>query len=406
MRASWRVILLLLCMVLCLAPGYGQPASDAREVLARVAQAYRDAAAFHFVAAETTLAKAGDLEREQARRLVIANEASGRWRIEVDGATQSGLGLSDGQWTWIYLPGSGKYTKRPADDNNTGGAGPPLENLKSYFIARYNGIGTDIKDARLLREETLTVDGRDTRCLVIEAEYAAAAGAAGKLARRFWIDPTRLVILREESEAEMKGRPGGGPVRITQTISFDLAQLGEPLPDLLFHFDPPAGARLVAAFDDSGEAGATLIGQAAPAFELPDLGGKRYRLDDLRGKVVLLNFWATWCMPCRVELPLLEQLHRARANQTRTNQTQAQEALLVLGVNNETEEKARRFVEEHDLTFPNLADAENMLARAYHVESIPTTVVIGRDGKVAFYATGPQTQEQLRLALAEAGGSP
>jgi peroxiredoxin len=106
-------------------------------------------------------------------------------------------------------------------------------------------------------------------------------------------------------------------------------------------------------------------------------------------------------MPCRVELPLLEELHRARANQT-----QAQESLLVLGVNNETEEKARRFVQERDLTFPNLADAENTLARAYSVESIPTTVVIGKDGKVAFYAVGPQTLEQLRQVLAEAGGLP
>ena len=402
MRALWRVILLLIC----LAPGYGQSAADARELLARVAQAYRDAAAFHFVAAETTLAKSGDLGREQERRLVIANEAAGRWRVEVDGATQSGLGLSDGQWVWIYLPDSGKYTKRPVADNTTDGAGPPLENLKSYFIARYSGIAADIKNARLLREETLTVSGRDTRCLVIEAEFAAATGAAGKLVRRFWIDPTRLVILREESEAEMQGRPGGEPVRITQTVSFGLAQLGEPLPDLLFSFEPPASARLVASFEDASEGGATLIGQVAPGFELPDLSGKLHRLEDLRGKVVLLNFWATWCMPCRVELPLLEELHRARGNRARAEQTHAQESLLVLGVNNETEEKARRFVQERDLTFPNLADAENTLARAYSVESIPTTVVIGKDGKVAFYAVGPQTLEQLRQVLAEAGGLP
>jgi peroxiredoxin/outer membrane lipoprotein-sorting protein len=400
MRALWRVILLFLC----LAPGYGQSTTDARELLARVAQAYRDAAAFHFVAAETTLAKSGDLGREQERRFVIANEAAGRWRVEVDGATQSGLGLSDGQWIWIYLPDSGKYTKRPVADNTTDGAGPPFENLKSYFISRYSGIAAGIKNARLLREETLTVNGRDTPCLVIEAEYAP--GAAGKLARRFWIELTRLVILREESEAEMKGRPGGGPVRITQTVSFDRVQLGEPLPDLLFSFEPPASARLVASFDDASEGGATLIGQVAPGFELPDLSGKLHRLEDLRGKVVLLNFWATWCMPCRVELPLLEELHRARGNRARANQKQAQESLLVLGVNNESEEKARRFVQERDLTFPNLADAENTLARAYNVESIPTTVVIGKDGKVAFYAVGPQTLEQLRQVLAEAGGLP
>jgi peroxiredoxin/outer membrane lipoprotein-sorting protein len=400
MRALWRVILFLLC----LAPGYGQSTTDPRELLARVAQRYQDAGAFHFVAAETTLAKSGGLEREQARRLVIANEAAGRWRVEVDGATQSGLGLSDGEWTWIYLPDSGKYTKRPVADNTTDGAGPPLENLKSYFIARYSAIGADINDARFLREETLTVGGRDTRCLVMEAEYAP--GAAGKLVRRFWIDPARLVILREESAAEMKGRPAGETVLITQTVSFDRVQLGEPLPDALFLFEPAAGARLVTSFDDSGEAGATLVGQAAPAFELFALDGKRYRLEDLRGKVVLLNFWATWCMPCRVELPLLEEIHRARGNQTRANQTQAEEALLVLGVNNESGEKARRFVQEHDLTFPNLADAEDVLARAYNVESIPTTVVIGKDGKVAFYAAGPQTLGQLRQALAEAGGLP
>jgi peroxiredoxin/outer membrane lipoprotein-sorting protein len=397
MRALWRVILPLLC----LAPSYGQASVDPRELLAQVAQTYRDAPAFHFVANETTLTTSGDLEREQRRRLVTANDTDGRWRVEVDGATQNGFGLSDGQWTWIYLPGSGKYTKQPVADSATdsAGAGPPLENLKSYFIARYSGIGADINGARLLREETLTMDARYRRCLVIEAEYAS--GAAGKMVRRFWIDPSRLVILREESVAERKGRAASGAVRITQTVSFDLAQLGEPLPNDLFSFEPAASARQVASFEESGEEGAGLIGQAAAAFELSDFDGNRYRLEDLQGKIVLLNFWATWCLPCRAELPLLEQLHQARGNQTR-----GQESLLVLGVNSEAAEEARKFAEEHSLTFASLADPENTLAHAYNVTSIPTTVVIGKNGKVAFYAVGAQTREQLRQALAGANGFP
>jgi peroxiredoxin len=105
-------------------------------------------------------------------------------------------------------------------------------------------------------------------------------------------------------------------------------------------------------------------------------------------------------------LSLLEEIHQARGDRAGANQTQDQQSLLVFGVNNEIEEKARRFVQERDLTFPNLSDTENNLARAYGVESIPTTVVIGKDGKVAFYAVGPQTLGQLRQALAEAGGSP
>ncbi len=111
------------------------------------------------------------------------------------------------------------------------------------------------------------------------------------------------------------------------------------------------------------------------AFTLPDLSGRHVRLEDFRGSVVLLNFFATWCGPCREEMPGIEQLYRAYARK----------GLVVVGVSSDVQGKkvVEPFVKEYGLSFPILLDPENTLSKPYHIRGIPTVFLFDKHGRVA-----------------------
>jgi cytochrome c biogenesis protein CcmG/thiol:disulfide interchange protein DsbE len=125
-----------------------------------------------------------------------------------------------------------------------------------------------------------------------------------------------------------------------------------------------------------------------PALELPRLGSDaRAALTDYRGQVVVLNFWASWCGPCREESPLLDRWHR------RLERSNA----FVLGVNVEdVTSDAEAFVRKHDLTFPSLRDREGTTARRFGVGGYPETLVIDRQGRIAAARRGPVDEAFMR----------
>jgi peroxiredoxin len=123
-------------------------------------------------------------------------------------------------------------------------------------------------------------------------------------------------------------------------------------------------------------------GQAAPRFELRRLdGGASIRLDDLRGRVVLVNFWATWCKPCEDEMPSMERLHRRLAGEPFD--------LLAISVDDD-EAAVRAFVERLGLTMPILLDPEKRSAAAYQAYRFPESVLIDANGSVAGRFIGPR----------------
>ena len=113
----------------------------------------------------------------------------------------------------------------------------------------------------------------------------------------------------------------------------------------------------------------------APGFSLDNLNGDNASLVDYTGEVILLNFWATWCMPCRQEMPAMERLWQRYKNK----------GLVVLGVSNDDAEKRRRvatFVKKVDLSFPILLDTKSLVSDLYGVSGIPVSYLISRDGIV------------------------
>jgi len=120
-------------------------------------------------------------------------------------------------------------------------------------------------------------------------------------------------------------------------------------------------------------------GRATPALALPLLDGTPWRLAAQRGRVVLLNFWATWCEPCRAELPSLQALA----------QRQAAAGLIAVAVNHrETAAAVQRYAQASALTLPLLLDAEGRATRDWTPGILPTTVLVGRDGRAAGAVVG------------------
>ena len=113
-------------------------------------------------------------------------------------------------------------------------------------------------------------------------------------------------------------------------------------------------------------------GNRAPDFTLASLDGEQWSLSLLRGQVVLLNFWASWCEPCHRELPQLQQLRERHYD----------DGLVVLGVSDEDPGKARPYLEEHGISYPSLHDRDGSAMRSYQINAIPTSLIIGRDGRL------------------------
>lgn len=119
--------------------------------------------------------------------------------------------------------------------------------------------------------------------------------------------------------------------------------------------------------------------KAAPNFTLASVGGQQVSLHQYRGKVVFLNFWATWCIPCREEMPALEQLH----------QTYHSQDLAILSIDlKESADQVKAFFQKHRLSFPALLDQDGSIFRDYLVAGMPTTYLIGRDGTLLAHGVG------------------
>jgi thiol-disulfide isomerase/thioredoxin len=138
--------------------------------------------------------------------------------------------------------------------------------------------------------------------------------------------------------------------------------------------------------------------RSVPDFSLPDMDGELHSLQDYRGKVVLINFWATWCPPCRREMPALERLYNKLGDQ----------AFAVLAVN-QWEDADLVFAYMGDLnvfpTFPILFDPESKVSADFGVKGLPTSFLLDKQGRVVFRAVGgrafdhPEVEQTIRSLL-------
>jgi peroxiredoxin len=128
-------------------------------------------------------------------------------------------------------------------------------------------------------------------------------------------------------------------------------------------------------------------------FALTSLDGKTYSLDGLRGKVVLLNFWATWCPPCRKEMPDMQKLYTELGAK----------GFVVLAVSDEKRDVVEKFLADKHYTFPVLLDEGRKVHESFDVDGIPKSFLFSRDGNIVGQAIDMRTERQFREMLKAAG---
>jgi thiol-disulfide isomerase/thioredoxin/outer membrane lipoprotein-sorting protein len=247
---------------------------------------------------------------------------------------------------------------------------------------------TNIGDT-IEREADVTLDGKSFQALRIKTDgqdVLALVDPQTHLLRQLAVDvKSRLVN---------KGVPDVKNAMIT--INYKTSQKDAAIPADAFAWTPPADAIEVKPGSSAGAVGneeiMALIGQPAPAFSLKNEQGDTVSLESLKGKVVVLDFWATWCGPCRISLPYLDAL----------NKDLAPKGAKIFAVNcGETLEQAQSYFKSQNLTVPILLDPESNVENAYKISGIPSTIIIGKDGivKKVFVGFGPGLENEIRAQV-------
>jgi len=212
------------------------------------------------------------------------------------------------------------------------------------------------------------------------------------------IDPATHYIrqFRIDLAKEMKAR-GADNVK-NAMITFDYTSIlpDAPLKPEEFAWSPPDGAKDAAAErnDATAAANAALLGKPAPNFSLMTFDDQKVSLADLKGSVVVLDFWATYCVPCRISLPEWSKFYEEKKSA----------GLKVFAINlKEPKPLVARFLEKVKLKMPILLDSEGEMGTAYQIQPIPETVLIGKDGivKKVIVSADPEDTETMRQAIEE-----
>jgi peroxiredoxin/outer membrane lipoprotein-sorting protein len=370
-------------------------APDARKILDDVARTYRSLTSFHFAGTISVNMTRQGTHQSFEFPVVLAAVKPGRARTEMQNPAMGMVMVTDGKTLTSYSQQAHQYQRRPAPKLPAGadtaeamaGPGSPL--------GRYFAITRSLKSARWLRTQTFDLGGRRLTCDVVAADYEHPPDTHAQYSpTTFWIDRARSVVVRESTHVHVDSTARGGAMDLAQTTTFSIARINERVPDSLFTFRPPADAREVTKFEDEEGDAPNLSRQKAEDFTLRDLAGKPVQLSSLKGKVVLLDFWATWCGPCRIEMPNIQKLHRELKAR----------GLVVLGINEgEDAAKVRPFLKKYAYDFRILLDRQQTVGRLYKVTGIPTMFIIDRTGTISAHFVGLRDERTLREALAKAG---
>jgi len=361
---------------------------SAPEILNQVSQTYKGLQAYQFVVNETTEILARGVRQAAESHIALAAVKPDKYRLTFKDDSKEIILVADGETTWTYMPKQKQYTKQQAamsgdDDESDGEQADTLTTALRSLVLFYEGVARYGASADLAKEEKVKVGGGRIDCYVVRFQSA-------KSQHQLWVDKERFIVVRHLEVARQT--VNGMLVDVHLTINWKEAEIKLPPANDLFTFDPPSNATEVQALNLPGER-VLLTGKNAMDFELKEIQGAQVRLSDYRGKIVLLDFWATWCPPCRKELPSIEKLHRQFADKD----------VVVLGINDEDSGTVKGFLKKNEYTIPTLMDSKKNVHRMYGARAIPTVIVIDRNGVIRAHYIGGRTEAELLAALKTAG---
>jgi peroxiredoxin/outer membrane lipoprotein-sorting protein len=362
--------------------------------------------------------------------LYFASASPGKIRLESKGKKGRGLTISDGNTVWHYLSQLNEYTKKKYAIMQTGITNLGKEfkalNLRNNFIRNvpraFNPLTDSIEKILSLGRDTLIMPDSSRRIASkINVTYLQDSSALSKGIKKlkknpifsiknikrfpttFWIDPKSDMVLRESFGGSVEMVPRQKKTMVVQfefrnDIYYTSVDLHPTLADSLFVFQPPKGTKKVKRLNALNilkrkphhhKKASAMTDKQAPYFTLSSFSGKSMNLKDLRGKVVVLDFWATWCGPCRKELPHLQSLYQQFKGKD----------VVILGINNEKRKKVTSFLKKNNYTFTNLYDPGQKTADKYHVLVVPSVFIIDKKGSVSAYLAGYHSLSTLRKAI-------
>jgi thiol-disulfide isomerase/thioredoxin len=371
----------------------GAVEAKAADLLQKTQQFYSGLERFRFDAESTLTMGSGEAAQTMESSADVAVDRAGYFAAEVQqGEAGDVRVVSDAEQITLYSPTENQYMQNTAPDSlaEVLAGGIPMATSWPLFVALIGGEGGPSMDE-----------------VATSGSYAGEEDFAGTKVHRVTLSDGQvemdvLIATGEQpwiraiypDAASLAAQPGT-PAEIDLELLYSNWEVVESFPEGFFALDLPEDAvDVMAAAQDEGPQG--MVGEPAPAFELPLLDGGRVSLAEHAGSdVVVLDFWATWCGPCRKGLPVLHEVTRDYAGQ----------GVAFYAVNlRETPEQIRAFLEEMEIDPPVALDEDGSVGQAYGATSIPTTIIIGKDGTVQAVHVGipadtSQLADQLRNEL-------
>jgi peroxiredoxin/outer membrane lipoprotein-sorting protein len=354
----------------------------ARQVLDNVASSYSNLTAVHMIAERSETTYPAGHPQTVLSECELAHATGGRYFARLKQPQQQALAVSDGTNIWLALDSKKQWSSVSAaslvedsdEEHDAKLASTNLhDSLESIMLSRFLALAKTMQDPVMTKQQDFDLGREKVRCYSIRAH---TSGTEVELL----VDRQRFMVLQYQE----KGTSPDGQTEIA--VKLKLVELNAEVGDSLFHFQPDPGwtevGTLAAASDPIRP------GERAADFALKTLNGESVALQSLRGNVVVLDFWATWCMPCRVELPAIEKIRAEFGGDVR-----------FYGVTDESPETVKKFIEEHRYEMPVLLDSNRGMRRRYGVHKIPALFVIGRDGVVRRQFIGTQNELELRKAI-------
>lgn len=385
--------LLWLCLMGCGA-AYAAPPSDetdktteeAKKLLAKVVETHKGLASYRAtLQLSSSVFSAPNAEiavcvKDKTRMAVTVKTADGEWR---------GFRNPDGLFTYSTKDAK-RYVQHPApdDDELTVEKLCGMAELRGlYFVL---DVWSGANPAEMLARNTAEITLERTPDKPTTTVIFNLMNPEGRIA--FTIDHERNWLKAVQSEV----RPGrSAPVRFTEVVT-----AFEPTAsDADVAFAPPSGAERFEIPAPPGKYDRALKPGAAPfAFRAKDMDGKAVSLDDYRGRVLLIDFWATWCGPCVAEIPTLRAVYEKY-------KAQGFEVLSISLDDEDTQAGVPAFIKKNNMTWRHICDGqgwETPIAQRYGVKAIPFTLLVGRDGRIAAVnLRGEALEPAVKEALAK-----
>lgn len=344
---------------------------------------------------------AADKQTSMSSVFKVAFARPNKFYLNLESGKMGGQMISDGKTAYLYTPVLNKYMSVPAPENLSqifdtidyqivGGGFSSMSLIESMCNPDpYKQIMADVLKVEHIGQEKVGADDCD-HLRFTQKEFTWDMWV--KQGKEPWI--AQVTADMSKVLANKPGAPAGISALLTCSYTNSQANV-EPTAEQLA-FKKPEGAQEVKSFlEDRTAAPASvhpLVNKPAPAFDLDTVDGAKFNLASQKGKVVVLDFWATWCGPCTMALPIITEVTSSLKDKD----------VVFLAVNiQETPEQIKQFLDKKNLKVSVGLDTEGKVAELYQVRGIPQTVIVGKDGNVAEVHVGfsPDLKESFTKEL-------